>query len=424
MTDRLVIRVQLLISGEGHGSMLVSLENPPGNQATPFACNGSEPEFVALASHSLGETSVRDAGRLLFDGLAAQPDIGLHLPAAAQPGAAKRPVFVELRAPGAAEALPWETLWSQAVDFLGLDARWPVSRIVPPVGDNPVHLEEFRPPLRIAAILSCLGVTAADEWQILSKEVAAVAGRLDVEVLTFVSEHDLALSIQKAADPGVSVDLVPQDLATLREKVSSFRPHILHLFCHGRLRQRPQLEIAVAADWQDGVPNRSLRLEFDQISQLSNPMDPAWLAVLNCCEVGAPVGETYSLARELVNRGPFAAAVAMSEPVNPDDASAFSAALYPQLLAAVENVVQAKGNPVEIPFWNLLVEPRRRLCERQAVGGISVSMAATSTKEWTVPVLYVRPDPLVLSWLPGPAPTLEEVGRQQLHRRALAGRGP
>jgi hypothetical protein len=102
------------------------------------------------------------------------------------------------------------------------------------------------------------------------------------------------------------------------------------------------------------------------------------------------VGTVHSLARDLVNRGPFCAAVAMREPVRPEDAVSLSGGFYPGFVAAVQSVVEAAGAATEIDWATLMVEPRRRLCETHQ-NGSPFTAAAKSTKEWTLPVLYVRP---------------------------------
>src|SRR5262249_32794850 len=157
-----------------------------------------------------------------------------YLTTALQTQAPQRyPVYVEIATGTGIEALPWETLCSPAGDYLGLDERWAVGRIV----DGPGQLAplwHFAPPLRIAAVLACLGVEAADEWRALRETVAASG--LDVRVLAVVSEEELYDQIQAEIAAGAGwaqVALVPVQLDQLQRLVAGFRPHALHFFCHG-----------------------------------------------------------------------------------------------------------------------------------------------------------------------------------------------
>jgi hypothetical protein len=262
-----------------------------------------------------------------------------------------------------------------------------VSRLVQAL-DGAAGVRPFKPPLRIALLLSCLDIPAALEWRQIWQALSAA--KFPIEVLVLVSEEELHEEITKLADPRITVEGLPTEIAKVQQRVSTFGPHVLHAFCHGSLDDGPHLELATAGDWLAHAPVRSVLLESHQINELSNPAEPAWLALLNCCELGSPVGTVHSLARDLVNRGPFSAAIAMREPVQPEDAVNLSGGFYPGLLAAVQSVVDAAGEATEIDWASLMVEPRRRLCESHQDGS-PFKAAAKSTKQWTLPVLYVRP---------------------------------
>lgn len=385
MIPRMVIRVTSLLTETGAEQLVLSLEEPAANGVTALQATGTEPQLLNLAADPLQAGAVLNCGRFLFDKLTAHPSIDLELKHTVTPAGQPRQLYVELRAQGLAEAMPWETLCSPGNDFLSLDPRWPVTRLVHPV-DEGAGVRSFQPPLRAALLLSCLGIRAAPEWRQIWTVLESAP--FPVEVLALVSEEELYQEIKAIGDPRITVEGLPLQIATLQERIARFRPHVIHAFCHGSLEEGPHLELAVASDWLTGAPDRSLLLEPQQIKELSSKSDATWLAVLNCCDVGAPVGPVHSLARDLVQFGPFAAAIAMREPVRPQDAVSFSAGLYPGLVAAVQRVVAAAGATTDVDWASMLVEPRRRLCQDRT--GLLFSTAAKSTKQWTLPILYVR----------------------------------
>ena len=385
MTPRMVIRVTPLLTDTVEQQLTLSLEEPAADGVTVLNCTGAEPELADLAADPLSAGAVRVSGRFLFDKLTAHPRIGLELKQTITPAGQPRQLYVELRAQGLAEAMPWETLCSPSDDFLSLDRRWPVTRLVQ-AEEGGAGVRSFQPPLRVALLLSCLGIPAAPEWRQIWK--ALTTAPFPVTVLALVSEEDLYQEIKAAGDLRVTVEGVPTGIADLQQRVSTFRPHVIHAFCHGSLEEGSHLEIAVASDWVAGAPLRSLLLEPHQIKDLSHPAEATWLAVLNCCDVGAPAGPVNSLARDLVQTGGFSAAIAMREPVRPQDAVSFTAGLYPGLVTAVQRVIAAAGAATDVDWASMMVEPRRRLCQDHQ-GGSPFDVAARSTKQWTLPVLYV-----------------------------------
>jgi hypothetical protein len=387
MTPRMVIRVTETVGEARDRQLWLSLEEPPVDGVARLRYTGSEPELLNLTAQPLSADSVRAAGRFLFDKLTAHPAVGLEFKHAVTPTGPPLQLYVELCAEDLAESVPWEMLCSPNDDFLSLDTRWPVSRRVRAL-DGTAGVRGFRPPLRVALLLSCLDITAAQEWQQIWTVLSAAP--FPVEVLALVSEEELRREITAIDDPQITVKGLPTEIAELQQLVSMFKPHVVHVFCHGSLENGPHLELAVAPDWKPGTPLRSVLLEPHQINELSNPAEPTWLAVLNCCEVGAPAGAIHSLARDLVSKGPFSAAIAMREPIRPEDAVSFSGGLYPGLIAAVHRVVEAAGTATDIDWASMMVEPRRRLCQNHPKR-LTFTEAARSTKQWTLPVLYVRP---------------------------------
>jgi hypothetical protein len=304
-------------------------------------------------------------------------------------------VLVEIKESGEAEALPWEALCADD-DFLALDERWALGRLVD-TGDRRTTAYKLAPPLRIAAVLSCLGVPAAGELAAL-REAVRKAGTDHVRLLVVASEEQLVVDLRAEMAAGTApeiaaAELVPDELSDLQSMVAAFAPHVLHFYCHGS----PQGNIAVARkrDWKAPVPSVGLIAEPRDFRAFTVPTDDVpWLVVLNCCESAAPAAgaaDSRSLALSLAMERIAPAVVGMREPVVSDTANVVTKTLYGKLLADVKKRIEAPGNSVESMDWARFVAAARDGLAR-IHDGLSVSQAAASTKEWTLPVVYVRPD--------------------------------
>jgi hypothetical protein len=365
----------------------LSCEEPQSDQVVLLDSLGAAPEIAALVAAQPPNDGVKVAGRFLFEWLTGHPQVQLELLQATHGTGQARPILIDLR-DGEAEAAPWEALCSPSNRFLSLDPRWPVSRVVFSVGDTG-GVRTFRTPLRIVLLLSCLGIPGTQEWREIWKALSngPVA---DFKVVVVVGEPALGAEINALGDRRITLVGVPNSFADLSKLVRDFGPHIVHAFCHGAADDPPYLELATTTDWMAGEAQAPLQVEGRQINDLSNPKEPAWLAVLNCCEVGAAGAASHALARELVNEGPYSAAFAMREPVEQADATTLSASLYPALLDAVNRVITGGGQPTEVDWAALTVQPRIRICENRQAGR-TFSAASGASKQWTLPVLYQRP---------------------------------
>jgi hypothetical protein len=389
--SRLVVRVLGGHEPGGQTALAIQLEDPPllGRRPVPFACTGEEPEFTAVLDGPLSGDAVRTAGVKLYEALAANPDLKPYLDSAMQvqsPG--RYPVFVELATTGA-EALPWEALCSPNGEFLGLDERWAVGRIVDTL--NPLEpVWRFAPPLKVAAVLSALGVPARDELEAL--QAACTAAALPVELLVLVSEVALESSVSAGAPPWMTVEFVPPDVEELQRRVQRFKPHVLHLFCHGSAAgSSPHLEIAIKADWVGAATASSLLVEAREVRDFTSRTDSLpWLVVLNCCESATDAGMrgAQSVAMDLIYEGGVPAVVGMREPVRSDDATLFTEAFYGQLFPELcQRIVGTGGDGGAVDWARLVVAARTRLVKKH----LKLLSAAGSGKEWTLPVVYTRP---------------------------------
>jgi len=387
VSARLVARVAAQINVNDNDIKLqLSLEDPATDGFVLLDGVSAAAPIVALQNNPPPDGGVREAGRFLYDWLITHPQLQVELAQAVhgQP----RAMFLDVRE-ASAEGVPWEALCAPSEEFLSLDPRWPIARMVAAV-DADSGVRTFRRPLRIALLLSCLGIKAGPEWREIWKALSA--WNREFEVLALVSEPELGAEIQALADHRVRVAGMPTTATEVQEAVSAFAPHVVHLFCHGLADNPPFVDLAVTSDWLPGAVRKPVQMEARQLNGLSNPQNPPWLAVLNCCEVGGSAGLVHSLARDLVSRGPFAAAIAMREPVEPEDAVIVSGCLYPGLLAAVDRVIDAGGQPAEFDWAAVTVRARIQICERRQQGR-TFTVTSRSVPQWTVPVLYVRPTP-------------------------------
>ncbi|MFJ1704889.1 CHAT domain-containing protein [Kitasatospora sp. NPDC088346] len=405
--SRLVFQLSGSVGLDNLTHVQISLSEPPvfGVPAHPFHCTGDEKALTALRdTRTPVDDATRNAGLFLYEEVMRHPGVATHLPAALSTQRPQRyPVFVELATGAEIEALPWESLCSPDGDFLGLDERWAVGRIVSsPIVGEPYWY--FAPPLRIAAVLSCLGIPAADEWQAFQDALAAVPGAA-VELLVVVSEHALYEQLSGEGGPA-HLEMMPEDLADLQRLVAGFRPHLLHFFCHGSVRGGPHLELAFGTDWTTERPERSLTVEAREFRDfVEGACDPPWMTVLNCCQ-SAACGDgpenLQSMALQLVYEGGLPAVIGMRESVPQDDAVLFTRAFYERLLRELEGRADAPPDTDEPIDWAmLLVAVRTRLAHKHK--GMTLSQAASSTKEWTIPAVYLRPTPTSVRPAP-PAP--------------------
>jgi hypothetical protein len=397
----IMVHVSTLQEPEGPDRLVVYLERPPlpGRGTRNLGATVTDFPLTGLPQ------AVKQAGETLYARLAEHREFSTALIQAMTIASGGRcPLFIHLDVDGEADRIPWEILCAPGGTFLGLEPRWSVARVVDSTIPSPGTVA-FQPPLPIAALLSCLDISAADEW-------AALIGAVDrspvpVEILALVGEPDLEQQIADEGRPDVRVLGIPgpEDDDELRNQVVTFRPHILHFFCHGSIRDGAHLELATQTDWirlaaGEQVTGSSLFLEPNQVAALGDPVERPWLAMLNCCQGAAAEGEIHSLASDLVYAGGFPAVIGMREPIASDDASQFSARFYPALFDAVGRI--AGGASGALDWSGLLVAPRRGLIQRR--GGV-FNAAAAEGREWTLPVLYLRPEEFRVGSAPAPNPT-------------------
>jgi hypothetical protein len=406
--SRIVFQLGVAQAPDGQFYLSIALDEPSvfGSGPRPFTCLVSDPAFVALKSVVVAPNSVQAAGSLLFSAVSAHPEIQLYLQTALQTVAGQRyPVYVEIAAPGDAEAFPWEALCSPTGDYLGLDERWALARIVDAEAELPT-VYTLQPPLRIAAVLSCLGISAAGELAALRAAIRQ-AGAGAARLLVIASEEQLIADLRDEVTAGTApeveaVEVIPPDLSALQQLVSDFGPHVLHLFCHGSIEGEPHVSLALKEDWETPEPTSGLLAEAAAFHRFTRKTDGLpWLVVLNCCEGAAPGAgaDAQSLTLRVASQGVAPAVIGMREPVVSTTANLLTQTLYPKLLAEIAAGNGGGQRPID---WACLVAAVRDRLRRTT--GMTPGQAAASSKEWTMPVIYVSPDGFQLRVEPPPAP--------------------
>lgn len=320
---------------------------------------------------------------------------------------ARCPIYVQLKSLPAAETYCWEALCDEAGAFIALDRRWPVARLAGALNLAGRAVEAYEFPLRILVVLSAIGRNATPEWEGLYAAVqkARKAG-LPIGLRVGTSQESLQDQIAEASktDPDLS-QFALQTMVDLIEVADDFAPHLVHFFCHGSTTfGKPRLQLGTVND-QD-----TSSIEVTLPDLLGSPgVRASWLMVLNCCESGAASKDVHSLSHSLVAGG-INAAIGMKEEVSEVDAAEFSSRLYPGLLGNLRAALVPMGpNDDAILEWaDAMWAPRLALRDRHKADAIAHT--------WTLPVLYVQPEPFRVKRAPAIAPaarahdkTIEEI---------------
>ncbi len=355
------------------------IEIPDAEKWLPLECDPDSMPAWSLAG------AVQAHGTILRQKLSTHPGVAAALQyVLSTPLLTRHPVYFQVQESGA-ERLRWETLWDDKAQFLALDSRWPIARIADSALSRPSSAPcTFAPPLRVMALLSALGIKAERQWARLYEAVEEARRQgLDIELAAFVGEEGLLEAIEDGIEggsvSGVRVKALPRYGVQVAAAVETFKPHLLHFFCHGSAAfGAAQLEMATVTDWDLGTS--SVRLG---VNDLLPALRDVWLVTLNCCEGGKSVGDVHSLAHTLVAGG-VPAAVGMLEPIDAGDAHEFCGAFYAALFRSLQRLQDlAAGEELEIEWVDALFPPRAILSQAHPL--------PVDRPEWTLPVLYVRP---------------------------------
>jgi hypothetical protein len=377
---KLLLRVQV----QQDGPDFIWLEHADSIATSPGAMSPFNSNPVAEAIKQMGQgvlipEIVGDAGHWLYEKIAENTDVQKALNVALNLDD-DFPIYIELRS-DEAEALPWEALRKPDGNFLTLDKRWPIGRVVT-TGDErqEYHLDSQ---IKVTAVLAATGVDARAEWDGLWAAISA--SDLPVILQVLLCQDDLATHINSLNIPNSTVSFF-SDESELLTAIRQFEPNIIHFFCHGSTEHKtPRLLLATKSDWLIGESN--VQLYPSVLAEGSTTLN-AWLVTLNCCRGAAPVEQAQSLARSLVVAG-FPAVIGMREAVASTDANIFCRELYNVVFAELKKCSETDGKWVEVSWPKMLYGARRRLALQHAQGR-PLPRAAAELKEWTLPTLYVR----------------------------------
>jgi hypothetical protein len=392
-------RLNIFMIDEAYGA------NLPGG-TYPLECTSKDPEFnlrVVLGT-AKGGGPVLLAGKKLYSALVAhKPVQDFFAQTNPSPSALPQyfPLYIRVDTPDA-EELPWEILWETQKSFMILDpqGRWPIARLASmPKQAEPLH-KNIWPALRLAVVLAAAGESGTEEWGNISNKFADLKAPLNV--LGLVSEDTAKEAMTKDADSWAAADPVRKvevdyvgDGNSLVNRLRSYAPNVIHIFCHGVADVRPELELETRSDRLAKCKQGSVRFKSEDLLPLAS-MDSLWLVVLNCCQAAKPAPQLHSLARDLVAAG-VPAVVAMRESVEVNDANLFAEHFYPALFAQLNSTFAARNmKPPQnhIPFQEIVWvkaahEARRKLSS-------SSQRLPDDSLAWTYPVVYVNRDQLHL----------------------------
>lgn len=395
--DRIVVELQSVSLPAGPDAppstqWILGLREPirPDQSALLFPAGT---DLVTLRGTPLAEP----AGRVLLEQLCNHPGVAGLLPPAGAGGAGA--VYVQLTNTGV-EDIAWEALSCESMigdedtRFLSLSERWAVGRLVPAV---PARSARLRHPLRMVAVLSALGVDNLGEWKAVQEAVFR-PDAAPVQLLVLTGDQQLHTAVTQAAAglPAgtLQVGYLPPAPEALADTVSSWRPDILHLFCHGAAADGGSLRLATRSDFERYEDDRdtvsSIVLQTKGITRCLSA-DGGLLLTLNCCEAAAATEELSSLAYRLTQTGRFAAVVAHRRPVPPAAAHLVCGALYRELLVAL--AAAADRPPVPWSWPGLLSGARRRLAQ---LPGQTLDESARHGQQWLNPVVNVAVPELAL----------------------------
>jgi hypothetical protein len=184
---------------------------------------------------------------------------------------------------------------------------------------------------------------------------------------------------------------IPDRVFALKQAVTAHQPHVLHFYCHGSATSGvPQVQLATIPDWEND--KASLIVTLEALAGFP-ALATTWLVTLNCCQGGKAANDLQSMAHTLVAGG-VPAAIGMVEAIDAADAHEFASVFYPALLTHLHEALaksKEEQKSVEFEWAPALHPPRTALRDRHG--------DPLDNRVWTLPVLYVRPEPFGLRYV-------------------------
>lgn len=334
--------------------------------------------------------------------------------ALAQPVAAPpQPIYFRVIA-DAADALPWEQLYSEPLGFLALDPRCPVGRIATRIQD--MNDRAFLSPFRVVAVLSAADREGTPQLQAIARALTdAKATGLDARLHVITGEQAVVDAINALQDEHVTVEWIAATPVDVARQITHSKPSIFHMLCHGDYAAPGQSGLALATmqDFLGGEKKGSVMLSLDMLARALEPCDP-WLVVLAACETAAAANGA-AIAHRLVDTG-LPAVIGMRRLVDLVVMDRFCDALYPELLATVSDTMHpevataANLGPGGGPGVDGVgpgdgaggngqgFDDRRRIDWAPALtaprNAVAVGFDPASVDTWSDAVLYSHQDPL------------------------------
>jgi CHAT domain-containing protein len=399
---RTIVRVQENFEGPDRFFLEAPKTVPGGRVGYTLASQPGATPFAELRNGAPLAEGVRVAGASLYTALSQHPAVlQAFATALTQMQGGESPICILLESANA-DLLPWESLYENVNGFLALDSRWPIARLKEAQVDV---IAEFTlvPPLRILAVLSAAGsddtlrAPGMPEWEALWTALMAnqAANGIPVRLQVLVGEDDLKSHIDAIVRPPrleVAVELI-SDKDKVLDTILSFRPQLLHFFCHGNTKGTPHLSIGTRGDWE-GLGDGSVAITANELRQQGDKGQAVWLVTLNCCESAAQSKDARNLASSLVTAG-FPAALGMREMVDTQNAHLLTRSFYRTTLQLISAVPEnAAARTFEWPCT--LLAARNRLATDNGPKGVPLPEAAREAKQWTIPVMYTRVEPFLL----------------------------
>ncbi|HWE50659.1 MAG TPA: CHAT domain-containing protein [Bryobacteraceae bacterium] len=304
------------------------------------------------------------------------------------------PIFLRVDPGGeAGDEIPWELLFNRKQRFLALSDRFPVVRSRQFMGKRNIERELIhpagrRPEIRVLAILAA--ANAAWLYELRALEAAASAGAdsgcdVRIQVLHCATPAD----IRAEADPGSGIQFAPfTDAGDLWNAVERHRPNIIHFFCHGSVKNGPQLHCAKVLYASVPDSRHMVNIAPDDIKGNLSADPHVWMVVLNACSTakGMSAEARNSFALQLLSvKVPLV--IANRVPVEDCDASVMTRSLYP---AVVKKVMGSLSNDHRVD-WSDCLRSARLALVREHLGELTEVEAAAQNDPWSRPVIYAVP---------------------------------
>lgn len=353
---------------------------------TPWVAESYQGRSIRISPLLGGNAQARgeELARLLCRHKPIKQALGMAL--ASPPASPPQPIYFRVVSE-AADALPWEQLYSAPQGFVALDSRWPLGRIVKRVQD--LSDRSFLAPFRTVAVLAAAGREGQPQLDALASAVAQ--GRtngLDVQLHVITAEQAVMDRVAELKTNSITAEWIAATPMDVARQITDAKPSILHLLCHGSFAAPGVRGLAFATIQDFLAPDTtgSVVLSVDGLIRALALCDP-WLVVLAACET-AQASDGVALAHNLVDAG-VPAVIGMRRLVDLGAMNRFCGALYPEILSTVAKAVDPTPGKerVQIDWASALTAPRQA-----ATVGHDPSLVDT----WSDAVLYAQQDELTV----------------------------